>query len=111
MKVDINQLAEDELIDLHRRITERLRFLSQTRAHHKMLEFKVGDRVTFKPDDRPVLSGVLTKYNKKTVTVITDNGEYYLFGLCAGMPCNIPSALMSSSISGQWMPCPSPMIS
>jgi hypothetical protein len=77
MKIDITTLSEDELIDLHRRITERLRFLSQTRAHHKMLEFKVGDRVSFKPDDRPALSGVLTKYNKKTVTVITDNGEHW----------------------------------
>ena len=77
MKIDITALSEDELIDLHRRITERLRFLSQTRAHHKMLEFKVGDRVTFKPDDRPALSGVLTKYNKKTVTIITDSGEHW----------------------------------
>lgn len=48
MKIDINALSEDDLIDLHRRITERLRFLSQTRAHHKMLQFKVGDRVSFK---------------------------------------------------------------
>ncbi len=77
MNIDITQLTEDELIDLNRRIVERLRFLSQTRAHHKMLEFKVGDRVTFKPDDRPALSGVLTRYNKKTVTVITDNGEHW----------------------------------
>ena len=77
MNIDITQLTEDELIDLHRRITERLRFLSQTRAHHKMLEFKVGDRVTFRPGDRPALAGVLTKYNKKTVTVITDNGEHW----------------------------------
>ncbi len=77
MKIDITALSEDELIDLNRRITERLRFLGQTRAHHKMLEFKVGDRVTFKPDDRPALYGVLTKYNKKTVTVITDNGEHW----------------------------------
>jgi hypothetical protein len=77
MKIDITVLSEDELIDLHRRITERLRFLSQTQAHHKMLEFKVGDRVSFKPDDRSALCGVLTKYNKKTVTVITDNGEHW----------------------------------
>lgn len=77
MKIDITQLTEDELVDLNRRIIERLRFLSQTRAHHKMLEFKVGDRVTFKPVDRPALTGVLTKYNKKTVTVITDNGEHW----------------------------------
>lgn len=77
MKIDITVLSENELIDLHHRIVERLRFLSQTRAHHKMLEFKVGDRVTFRPDDRPALSGVLTKYNKKTVTIITDNGEHW----------------------------------
>ena len=77
MKIDITLLTENELIDLNRRIVERLRFLSQTRAHNKMLEFKVGDRVSFKTDDRPALSGVLTKYNKKTVTVITDNGEHW----------------------------------
>ncbi len=77
MKIDITLLSENELIDLNRRIVERLRFLSQTRAHNKMLEFKVGDRVSFKTDDRPALIGVLTKYNKKTVTVITDNGEHW----------------------------------
>ncbi len=32
------------------------------------------------------------------------------WGLGAGVPNIIPSALMSSSISGQWTPCPSPMI-
>lgn len=77
MKIDINSFTEDELVDLNRRIVERLRFLSQTRAHNKMLEFKVGDRVSFKTDDRPALTGVLTKYNKKTVTVITDSGEHW----------------------------------
>ena len=77
MKIDITLLNENELEDLNRRIVERLRFLSQTRAHNKMLEFKVGDRVSFKTDDRPALYGVLTKYNKKTVTVITDNGEHW----------------------------------
>ena len=77
MKIDINLLNENEPEDLNRRIVERLRFLSQTRAHNKMLEFKVGDRVSFKTDDRPALTGVLTKYNKKTVTVITDNGEHW----------------------------------
>jgi hypothetical protein len=75
LKIDITSLTENELIELHHQIVERLRFLSQTRAHHKMLEFKVGDRVSFKPDDRPALIGLLTKYNKKTVTIITDNGE------------------------------------
>jgi len=40
-----------------------------------MLEFRIGDRVEFQPAGRPPLVGVLTRYNKKTVTVITDSGE------------------------------------
>jgi hypothetical protein len=42
-----------------------------------MLDFSVGDRVSFQPDGRPVLFGVLTRYNKKTVTVITEGGEHW----------------------------------
>ncbi len=40
-----------------------------------MLEFRIGDRVSFQPDGRPVVVGMLTRYNKRTVTVITDTGQ------------------------------------
>jgi hypothetical protein len=33
MAIDIDRLTEAELIDLNRRIVERLRFLQQMRAH------------------------------------------------------------------------------
>lgn len=72
--INIDDLTEAELIDLNRRIVERLRFMNQARAHKRMLEFKVGDRVTFQPEGRPPVVGMLTRYNKKTVTVITDDG-------------------------------------
>lgn len=75
MKIDIDKLTEAELIDLNNRIVERLRFLNQMRAHAQMLEFKIGDRVSFQPEGRPVVVGMLTRYNRKTVTVITDSGE------------------------------------
>ena len=75
MKIDIDKLSEAELIDLNNRIVERLRFLHQMRAHAEMLEFKIGDRVAFQPEDRPVVVGMLTRYNRKTVTVITDSGQ------------------------------------
>ena len=52
MKIDIDQLTEAELIDLNHRIVARLRFLQQMRAHVEMLEFKIGDRVTFRLRDR-----------------------------------------------------------
>lgn len=47
MKINIDQCTEEELIDLNHRIVERLRFLNQMRAHAQMLEFKIGERVTF----------------------------------------------------------------
>ncbi len=55
----------------------RLRFLAQKRAHAHMLEFSIGDRVAFQPEGRPVLKGLVTRYNKKTVTVITESGEHW----------------------------------
>jgi hypothetical protein len=77
MKIDIDRLSEAELIDLNHRIVERLRFLSQMRTHSKMLEFKIGERVTFHPDGHPALTGIVTRYNRKTVTVITDTGQHW----------------------------------
>ena len=57
------------------RIVERLRFLSQMRAHAKMLQFRIGDRVAFQAEgDRSVI-GILTRYNRKTVTVVADDGR------------------------------------
>jgi hypothetical protein len=77
MKIDIDKLSEEELIDLNHRIVERLRFLNQMRAHSEMLDFKIGERVTFQPEGRPPVVGMVTRYNKKTVTVITDNGQHW----------------------------------
>jgi len=33
VKIDLDKLTEEELIDLNNRIVERLRFLNQMRAH------------------------------------------------------------------------------
>ena len=75
MKIDIDNLTEDELIDLNNRIVARLKFILQFRAHSQMLEFSIGDRVCFQPDGHPLLTGMPTQYNKKTVTVVTDSGQ------------------------------------
>lgn len=77
MKIDIDELTEPELIDLNHRIVERLRFLNQMRRHSQMLEFSIGDRVSFHPEGRAVTVGILTRYNRKTVTVITESGEQW----------------------------------
>ena len=75
MKIDIDSLTEAELIDLNNQIVERLKFFHQARSHKRMLDFKIGDRVSFQPEGRAMVVGILTRYNKKTVTVITEAGE------------------------------------
>lgn len=75
MKIDIDQLSEAELIELNHRIVERLRFLQQMRAHVTMMDFSVGETVCFEPVNEPTIFGVIAKYNKKTVTVLTEDGR------------------------------------
>lgn len=75
MPIDIDALSEAELIDLNHRIVERLRFLREARAHVAMLRFRIGERVWFEPDGHGRLFGVIARYNRKSVSVITDQGQ------------------------------------
>ena len=77
MKIDIDELTYDQLIDLNNRVVARLRFLDQMHAHSAMLDFRIGEQVSFQPPGHPVLTGMITKYNQKTVTVIASNGQQW----------------------------------
>ncbi|MBL0124941.1 MAG: hypothetical protein IPP88_20215 [Betaproteobacteria bacterium] len=77
MTIDIDKLTEAELIDLNNRVDARLKFLNQMRAHARMLDFSIGEKVSFQPDGHPQLTGIITKYNRKTVTVITESGQQW----------------------------------
>ena len=75
MKIDIDKLTEKELIELNHKIVERLKFLESMRAHAEMMEFTIGEKVFFSPPGRGEVTGILVKYNKKTVTVLTEDGQ------------------------------------
>jgi hypothetical protein len=75
MPIDIDRLTEAELIDLNNRVVARLKFLSQMRAHAHMLDFRIGERVSFQPEGQPLLTGIIAKYNRKSVTVVTESGQ------------------------------------
>ena len=75
MPIDIDKLTEGELIDLNHRIVARLRFLRQLETHVTMLEFRIGGRVRFHPEGRPSVTGMVTRYNRKTVSIVTDDGQ------------------------------------
>ena len=74
MRVDIDNLTEAELIELNHRIVERLKFLDSMRAHAEMMEFSIGEKVCFRRRGQEEIVGIVAKYNKKTVTVITEDG-------------------------------------
>lgn len=75
MPINIDRLTESELVDLNHHIVARLRFLRQLDAHASMLEFRIGERVTFHPDGRPAVTGMITRYNNKTASIVTDDGQ------------------------------------
>ena len=75
MTIDIDKLTEDELIELNHRVVERLKFLESFHAHNEMMQFTPGEQVSFKPSGKERLIGTLVKFNKKTVTVISESGQ------------------------------------
>ena len=75
MKIDIDHLTEEELIELNHKIVERLKFLESMHTHNEMMQFSPGEKVSFEPPGRGRQVGTLVKYNKKTVTVITESGQ------------------------------------
>jgi hypothetical protein len=75
MPIDIDRLSESELIDLNHRIVARLRLLREMAAHGSMLRFRIGERVRFHPEGGSPVIGVITRYNKKTVSLLTENGQ------------------------------------
>ncbi len=75
MEIDIDSMSYDELVELNHKIVEKLKFLDSMHIHKKMMQFSPGDQVCFEPSGRGKLFGTLVKYNKKTVTVITESGQ------------------------------------
>jgi len=49
--------------------------MQQVKAHKAMTQFRVGQRVQFGSSTGGVVTGVLTKYNRKSVSVVTEQGE------------------------------------
>jgi hypothetical protein len=67
--IDLARLSEEELVDLNRRIVERLRLIRSARQLVDLARFSVGMRVEFTTDDGRTLQGEITRLNRKTATV------------------------------------------
>ncbi len=75
MKIDIDHLDADELMALNQRIVERLKMLESMHAHQSMMQFHPGARVSFSSPQGDRVLATIMKFNRKTVTVVTDSGQ------------------------------------
>ncbi|MDD5673179.1 MAG: hypothetical protein PHC61_03360 [Chitinivibrionales bacterium] len=73
----VRKLGEDDLRFLNRLIIERLKLIHQARATNALAKFSAGDRVSFEDNTGGRLSGIVTRLNKKSVTVIADGGAQW----------------------------------
>ncbi|MFQ5409563.1 MAG: hypothetical protein ACE5FI_14230 [Anaerolineales bacterium] len=75
MAINIDTMTVAELVALNQRIVERLKFLESLQTHKDMMAFNIGARVSFESPRGGRQLGTLVKFNRKTVTVMTDNGQ------------------------------------
>jgi predicted Rossmann-fold nucleotide-binding protein len=76
-RIDIDGLSEEELTDLNHRVVERLKLMREMHTRKRMAEFKIGDRVAFNGHSGEPLSGLLIRANRKTVTVLMNDGHQW----------------------------------
>lgn len=77
MTIDIDQLTEQELRDLNHRIVERLKFLRDMKADQSMMQFNIGSKVSLEARDGKRIFGTLYKFNRKTVSILTEDGTQW----------------------------------
>lgn len=75
MGFDITKLSEVELIELNRRIVERLQLMRSAKNLTQLARFSVGMAVEFDEDGRTI-TGTVARLNQKTATVITATGRW-----------------------------------
>ena len=75
MPFDITKLSEDELLDLNRRILERLQFIRSAKNLTRLAQCLVGMTVEFALDDGRTITGTVSRLNQKTATVVTAAGR------------------------------------
>ena len=70
----LEQLTEEELVQVNRIIIARLRLMQDIRAHGRMMDFQLGQSVQFTDASGRVLRAVVSRHNRKSVTVVTPDG-------------------------------------
>ena len=75
MSIDIDKLSMEELLDLNRRIVERLKYLAARDTLEISKKFRVGDTVEFQSEDSTI-HGLVIRINRKTLSIKTKEGQW-----------------------------------
>ena len=76
MNFDLARLSEDDLVELNRRIVERLQLLRSAKSLAQVARSSVGMVVEFDADDGRTISGTVARLNQRTVTVVAASGRW-----------------------------------
>jgi hypothetical protein len=72
----MENLTEAELIALNRLVVERIKLMRRAGKIVQMSNFAVGEKVSFQTTDGRSISGIISKLNQKTVSIITETGQW-----------------------------------
>lgn len=77
MSIDIDNLSIEELEELNHRIVERLKYVDAIRVQQAMMALSIGTQVSFDTQRHGRVFGTVFKLNRKTASVLTDDGRQW----------------------------------
>ncbi|NTH79778.1 hypothetical protein G6K97_21700 [Agrobacterium rhizogenes] len=76
-EIDIDRLDEAALLRLHDCIVGRLQLLDIEKTARALRQIKIGGRVMFEGPDNTLISGVVIRRNRKTLSIRVDDGTQW----------------------------------
>ncbi len=84
--IDVEKLSPEELFTLYRKVCRRINELNRRKMAEKLQEFDIGDEVSFEHES-DIITGTVIRVNKKTLSIRTDRGHWYIDPRCATKVC------------------------
>ncbi len=72
----IEDLTLEQLLAMNKMICQRIRELRERKTLQALIELQLGMDVVFDTTEGPVF-GIVTKINRKTVSVMAEDGTHY----------------------------------
>lgn len=76
MSIDLTKYTETELVELNRRIVDRLQLVRSARHLTELSRFSVGTVVEFAADDGRLIRGAISRLDRQTATIVSTAGSW-----------------------------------